>query len=134
MKTATAIYTAESVTASSESKSGANGVRVDLNSLTVNDATIHAVVTNGASAPNVGESIILNYAFSNTDFNGDGATTFKATLGPSAQQLKLTTNAIASSKRVFTTDKITIRARYIYVWLDYSSLANTITLDASLIT
>ncbi len=133
MKTATAIHSAQTVAAATAAQSGVYGVRVDLTALTVNDATIQAVVTNGASTPKPGEKLILNYAFSNNDYNADGAATFKDTLGPSAQKLVLTTNTVASSKRVFTTDKITLRARYIYMWVDYDYLSSDVTLDTAVI-
>lgn len=125
MTTAINLCTDQTVTQAAEIKAGL--VAVDISAATTNDMCLQATVTNGTAAKTGSNRVTIFYAFAMTD---ESATPGKlAPVGRFEVHIPNAANAIV----IATTDKITIRAKYIHVWFDHEYLLNgsaKFTLDA----
>lgn len=133
MKTANAIYNPQAIAASTGSGKDLHPVGVNLTALTVNQGTLEAIITSPATAPKPGQVITIWYAYSNTDYTGAGADIPKR-LRPSAQPVQVVVDPTSNGITVKTTDSITIRAGYIYAWIDHNGLDQAVSLVFRLLT
>lgn len=124
MKTAIAAAQ-KTLTAAGEVKAG--GQAVDLNAISTNDCVLMTTVTNSANVQKQGTTITLYYAFANADTSAN-----ISRLAP-AGTIKVTIPTVASDIRIATTDKITVRGRWIHLWYDHDDLSATAALDVSVV-
>jgi hypothetical protein len=127
MKTATAIYTAQAVTAAAQAEYSAP-VAVDLTALSVNDGVIHIKVTNSAAVQSAARTLRLSIAFAQSNESAN-----IARVKASAQIFNVQIPAGASEVSISTSDKITLRAQFIHAWIQHDELTAPVTLDVALI-
>lgn len=129
MKTSTTVINGATVAIAGTDATG--HTQVDLNALTVNDGTLHVKVTNGSTAPGAGKEIELFYAFSPNDQTTPIATS-DLILGAGANRLVVKLDNTASAVREITTDKITLKVRYVIMWYKCRGLNATVTLTTAI--
>jgi hypothetical protein len=123
MKTPTTVYNNVTVTAARQDD--AQPVGIDLNALTTNEIVIQNKLATGATSPGNGGVITMYYAFANESVLTDIANTLR----PNAQEIRLGVSGRVTTTKIYTTDKVTCRARYIYVWFSHDALQSSLTLN-----
>lgn len=114
MTTAINLLTDQAVTEAAEIKAGV--AAVDISAAATNDMCLQATVTNGAAVKTGSARITIFYAFAMTDLSAT-----PEQLAPAGRFEVHIPNA-AAGVVVSTTDKITIRGKYIHVWFDHERL------------
>lgn len=121
------------LTVAAAATDGAGHAKVDLNSLTVDDALISVQVTSDTTvAPGTGKQIDVYYAFSNNSIST--LTDAPTQLANSATKFTVTLENIANVTREFQSANIKLKARYIYAWYSCRGLNAAVTMTASVIT
>lgn len=130
MKTVTNVINAATVTAAAERNAGAT--KLDTNALSVNDITIQGTIASDSNVgPGNGKKLDVYYAFSTNSYStaADAVTGLAA----SAQLFSIKLDPLKNVTRYYITDKVTLRARYMYVWFSHDDLDKAVTLTVDIV-